>query len=136
MIFGTELDGPATRNTGRESTQHMGYLTTWAAWGLLSRAQILRKDRRFVPIKLPGDPPSDWSIFFRALSSCALLRFSFASDLISMASTCSQPIAHSYPHASIVESGFQFSKPPLSSDARCSAVPLASTCLRWTCRRR
>jgi hypothetical protein len=70
-----------------------------------------------VPIKLPGDPPSDWSIFFLALSSCALLRFSFASDLISMASTCSQPIAHSYSHASIVESGFQFSKPPLSSDA-------------------
>jgi hypothetical protein len=34
-----------------------------------------------------------------------------------MASTCSQPIAHSYPHASIVESGFQFSKPPPSSDA-------------------
>jgi hypothetical protein len=34
-------------------------------------------------------------------------------DLISMASTCSQPIAH----ASIVELGFQFSKPPPSSDA-------------------
>jgi hypothetical protein len=34
-----------------------------------------------------------------------------------MASTCSQPIAHSYPHTSIVESGFQFSKLPLSSDA-------------------
>jgi hypothetical protein len=33
-----------------------------------------------------------------------------------MASTCSQPIAHSYPHASIVESGFQFSKPPPSSN--------------------
>jgi hypothetical protein len=36
------------------------------------------------------------------------------SDLISMASTCSQPIAHSYPHASIVEPDFQFSKPPPS----------------------
>jgi hypothetical protein len=34
-----------------------------------------------------------------------------------MASTCSQPIAHSYPYASIVESGFQFSKLPPSSDA-------------------
>jgi hypothetical protein len=32
--------------------------------------------------------------------------------LISMAFTCSEPIAYSYPHASIVESGFQFSKPP------------------------
>jgi hypothetical protein len=34
-----------------------------------------------------------------------------------MASICSQPIAYSYPHASIVESGFQFLKPPPSSDA-------------------
>jgi hypothetical protein len=34
-----------------------------------------------------------------------------------MASICSQPIAHSYPHASIVELGFQFPKPPPSSDA-------------------
>src|SRR5207248_9826719 len=34
-----------------------------------------------------------------------------------MASTCCQPIAHSYPHISIWESGFQFSKPPTSSDA-------------------
>jgi hypothetical protein len=39
------------------------------------------------------------------------------SDLISMASTCSQPIAHSYPRTPIVELGFQFSKPPPSSDA-------------------
>jgi hypothetical protein len=39
------------------------------------------------------------------------------SDLISMASTSSQPIAHNYPHASIVELGFQFSEPPPSSDA-------------------
>jgi hypothetical protein len=39
------------------------------------------------------------------------------SDLISMASTYSQPIAYSYPHTSTVESGFQFSKPPPSSDA-------------------
>src|SRR2546421_8582703 len=29
-----------------------------------------------------------------------------------MASECSQPIAHSNPHASIVELGFQFPKPP------------------------
>ena len=34
-----------------------------------------------------------------------------------MASTYSQPIAYSYPHKSTVESGFQFSKPPPSSDA-------------------
>jgi hypothetical protein len=34
-----------------------------------------------------------------------------------MASTCSQPIAHNYPHASIVELGFQFWEPPPSSDA-------------------
>jgi hypothetical protein len=58
-------------------------------------------------------------------SLCALLRFSFAIYLFpcagrridSMASTCCQPIAHSYPHRSICESGFQFSKPPTSSDA-------------------
>jgi hypothetical protein len=34
-----------------------------------------------------------------------------------MASICSQPITHSYPHTFIVESGFQFLKPPPSSDA-------------------
>jgi hypothetical protein len=34
-----------------------------------------------------------------------------------MASTCSQPIAHSYPNASIVELDFQFPKPPSFSDA-------------------
>jgi hypothetical protein len=39
------------------------------------------------------------------------------SDLISMAFTCSQPIAHSYPHASVIKSGFQLSKPSPSSDA-------------------
>ena len=33
-----------------------------------------------------------------------------------MASTCCQPITHSYPHAFTVESGFQSSKPPTSSD--------------------
>src|SRR5271170_3740120 len=39
------------------------------------------------------------------------------SDLISMASTCSQPIAdRCYPHASTVEPGFRFLKPPPSSD--------------------
>jgi hypothetical protein len=38
------------------------------------------------------------------------------SNLISMVSTCSQPIAHSYPHSSTVELGFQFSNPPSSSD--------------------
>src|SRR5205823_11722621 len=35
-------------------------------------------------------------------------------DLISMASTCSQPITHGYLHGSIVKSGFQFSKSPPS----------------------
>jgi hypothetical protein len=34
------------------------------------------------------------------------------SDLILMASTCSQPISPGYPHASIIESGFQFLKSP------------------------
>jgi hypothetical protein len=34
-----------------------------------------------------------------------------------MASTCPQPIARSYPHASIMELGFQFSKPPSPADA-------------------
>jgi hypothetical protein len=34
-----------------------------------------------------------------------------------MASTCSQPITHSYPHASTIKPSFQFSKPPSSSDA-------------------
>jgi hypothetical protein len=35
-----------------------------------------------------------------------------------MASTCSQPVAYSYTHASTVDLGFQFSKPPSPSDAR------------------
>ena len=38
-------------------------------------------------------------------------------NLILMASTYSQPIAYSYPHVSIVESGFQFSKSLPSEDA-------------------
>jgi hypothetical protein len=47
MIFRTELDGPATRNTGRESTRHMGYLTTWAAWGPLGgRCRGLRSSEK------------------------------------------------------------------------------------------
>jgi hypothetical protein len=33
-----------------------------------------------------------------------------------MASTCCQPITHSYPHAFTMESSFQSSKPPTSSD--------------------
>jgi hypothetical protein len=36
------------------------------------------------------------------------------SSLILMASTYSQPIAHSYPHASTANPSFQFSKPPSS----------------------
>jgi hypothetical protein len=42
-----------------------------------------------------------------------------------MASTCSQPIAHSYPHTSIVELGFQFSKPPPSMNGRHFQAPPA-----------
>src|SRR5690242_17781825 len=34
-----------------------------------------------------------------------------------MASICSQPITHSYPHASTVKPSFQLSKHPSSSDA-------------------
>ena len=78
-----------------------------------------------MPIKLPGDPPFAGASFSSrpayVPSSASLSQSTHSlvwiSDLISMASTCSQPIAHSYPHASIVESGFQFSKPPPSSDA-------------------
>jgi hypothetical protein len=39
------------------------------------------------------------------------------SDLISMASTYCQQIAHNCPHNSIVKLGFQFRKPPKRSDA-------------------
>src|SRR3954451_19361910 len=38
-------------------------------------------------------------------------------NLISMASTCSQSVAHNYPNASTVKLGFQFLKPPSPSDA-------------------
>ena len=101
---------------------------TMCCWGPLSRplsgAPTLRKDRLLVPIKLQAIPPSLEHLFSRLAyvpSSASLSQSTHSlvwiSDLISMASTCSQPIAHSYPHASIVESGFQFSKPPPSSDA-------------------
>jgi hypothetical protein len=55
------------------------------------------------------------------LSSVSLSQSTYSlmwiSDLIFTASTCSQPITHSYPYASIIESGFQLLKPPPSSDA-------------------
>ena len=119
------MDRPLVTRHGRESTRHMGYLTTRAAWGPLSRAQTLRKDRCLVPVKLPGDPPfagASSSSHPAHVSRSASLSQSHHSlmwigDLISMASTRSQPIAHGYPHASIFESGFQFSNPPNPSDA-------------------
>jgi hypothetical protein len=64
------------------------------------------KDRCFVPIKLSDDPPLLTGASFSSrsvhVSSSASLSQSthspvWISDLISMASTCSQPIAHSYP---------------------------------------
>jgi hypothetical protein len=72
--------------------------------------------------KAPRRSPHVWSIFFLASSSVpspASLSQSthslvWISEVISMASTWSQPIAHSYPYASIVELGFQFLKPPPS----------------------
>jgi hypothetical protein len=99
----------------------MGLLDNVSRLGAALGASVegLNPPKRPLPCvyKAPGRSPLCWSIFFLASSSCALLRFSFAIypfPLISMASTCSQPITHSYPHASIVESGFQFSKPPPS----------------------
>jgi hypothetical protein len=75
-----------------------------------------------VPIKLPGNPPFAGASFpshpAHVPSSASLSQSTHSlvwiSDLISMASTCSQPIAHSYPYASNVESSFQFPKPPPS----------------------
>src|SRR5438045_1985892 len=55
------------------------------------------------------------------LSSASLLQSTYSlmwiNDLILMASMCSRPITHSCPHASIIESGRQLLKPPLSTDA-------------------
>jgi hypothetical protein len=77
-----------------------------------------------VPIKLPGDPPISGASFSsrpaHVPSPTSLSQSTHSlvwiSKVISMASTWSQPVAHSYPHASIVELGFQFSKPPSSSE--------------------
>jgi hypothetical protein len=72
---------------------------------------------------LSVDPPLCWSIFplrpARVPSSVTLsqsihlFRLVWISNLISMISTCCQPIAHSSPHASIVK----FLRPPASYDA-------------------
>jgi hypothetical protein len=78
-----------------------------------------------VPIKLPGDSPfagaSFSSLPAHVPSSASFSQSTHSlvwiSGLISMAFIYSQPIAHSYPYASIVKSGFQFSKPPPSLDA-------------------
>jgi len=83
------------------------------------------KTCRLVPIMLQAVPPS-----LEHLSRLAQLTSpSFASlspsihplawigDLVSMASTCCQPIAPSSACGSIIKSGLQFSKPPTSSDA-------------------
>jgi hypothetical protein len=83
------------------------------------------KDRRLVPIKLPGDPPFAGASFSlrpaHVPSSVSLSQYThflvWINDLISMASTCSQSIAHSYPHSSTVKPSFQFSNPLSSSDA-------------------
>ena len=80
------------------------------------------KGRCLAPIKLPGDPPFAGASFplrpAHVPSSASLSQSTdslmWISDLILMASTYSQPIAPSYPHASINESGFQFLKPPPS----------------------
>jgi len=69
------------------------------------RAHTLRKERRLLPIKLSVDPPPfHWGIFSLTPSLCAL-RYSFviySLNLISMASTCCQPITHSSADASVV----------------------------------
>jgi hypothetical protein len=52
-------------------------------------------------------------IFVTSLSQ-STHSFVWISSLNLMASTYSQPIAHSYPHASTVKPSFQFSKPPSS----------------------
>jgi hypothetical protein len=83
------------------------------------------KRHYFVPIKFLGDPPLAEASFssrsvhmpFSASLSQSTHSLVWISDLVSMASTCSQPIAYSYPHISIIESGFQFLRPLPSSDA-------------------
>jgi hypothetical protein len=78
-----------------------------------------------MPIKLPGDPPFAGASFslrpayvpFSASLSQSTHSLVWISDLISMASICSQPITHSYPHVSTVKPSFQLSKHLSSSDA-------------------
>ena len=81
------------------------------------------KVRRHCAYKAPGVPSLE-HLYPLALvcvpSSTSLSQSThspvWVGDLILMASTCCQPIIHSYPHAFIMESGFQSSKPPTSSD--------------------
>jgi hypothetical protein len=77
-----------------------------------------------MPIKLPGDSPFAGASFSlrpaHVLSSASLSQSThflvWVNDLILMASTCSQSIAHIYPHSSTVKPSFRFSNPLSSLD--------------------
>jgi hypothetical protein len=63
MIFKTELDGPATCNTAGVDAAY-GIPDNVSRLGAAAEASYPPKRRCLVPIKLAGDPPFDWSIFF------------------------------------------------------------------------
>jgi hypothetical protein len=79
MIFRTELDGPVTRNTARQGVD-AAYRIPDNVEPLRAAVEALNLPERPLSCayKAPRRPPFDWSIFFLASSSCALLRLSFA----------------------------------------------------------
>jgi hypothetical protein len=114
----------ATRH-GRESTRHMGYLNNMSHLGAAVEGLTPPKRPLSCAYKAPRRSPlagASFSLRPAYVPSSASLSQSthslvWISDLILMASICSQPIVYSYPHVSIVELGFQFSKSPSSLDA-------------------
>lgn len=72
------------------------------------------EDYRVVAMKLQG-VPLPWSILS---PRPARLSLSWTGDLVSIASTCCQSIANSYPHRSSFELEIQSSNPPVSSDTQ------------------
>jgi hypothetical protein len=114
----------ATRH-GRESTRHMGYLNNMSCLG--AAVEDLKPPKRPLSYAYKAHRRSpfagaSFSLRLAYVPSSASLSQSthslvWISDLISMASICSQPITHSYPHASTVKPSFQLSKHPSFSDA-------------------
>jgi hypothetical protein len=119
------MDRSLVTRHGRESTRHMGYLNNMSRSG--AAVEDLNPPKRLPSCvyKAPRRSPFAGVSFSLRLAdvppsaslSQPIHSLAWISDLISMASICSQPITHSYLHASTVKPSFQLSKYLSSSDA-------------------